>query len=149
MTLPALAVGAQILAMPWLSNYYGSLGRARYTSQLMPLVFVAMATLAAGIFSRIPARHAHRTLNRLACGVAVISLVGLSLLMLMSLFRYYENAMTRGQNNALAFAFRDEFMRQWRGEKVMVNDGLISFISFGDPSVYNPTAYLLSTSGVP
>jgi len=149
MTLPALAIGAQILAMPWLSNYYGSLGRARYTSQLMPLVFVAMATLAAGIFSRIQARHAHRTLNRLACGVAVISLVGLSFLMLMSLFRYYDNAMTRGPNNALAFAFRDEFMRQWRGEKVMVNDGLISFISFGDPSVYNPTVYLLSTSGVP
>ena len=171
LTLPALAVGSQALVMPWVSNYYGMLAITRYTSQLMPLIFVAMSVLAAGMWSvafqrassltpaisqvglapdgEKEARSASLRGRRAIAGLAGLLLVALSLWPLLPLFRYYEHRIATGETNARYYAFWDEFARQWRGEKILVQDSLVGFISLDDPGEYNPTVYLLAVHGVP
>ena len=123
-TLPALAVGSHLLVMPWLSNHYGMTGTTRFTNQLTPLILIAMVALAARVWewarNRIHQPGTARTIGWLA-GVL---LVAISLWPLASLFGYYERAAAQGQTNAPAFAFLDDFMRQWRGDKILVSDSV-------------------------
>lgn len=123
-TLPALAVGSHLLVMPWLSNHYGMTGTTRFTNQLTPLILITMAALAAGAWEwarkRIPQPGTAKTIGWLA-GVL---LVAVSLWPLASLFGYYARAAARGQTNAPAFAFLDDFVRQWRGDKILVSDSV-------------------------
>ena len=150
LTLPALAVGAQLLIMPWLSNHYGLTGTTRFTNQLTPLIFVAMAALAAGVWRRVPIQPQPsavvlRPPTQLATPIVAagratcILLVALSLWPLTSLFRYYEHRVAAGETNAHYFAFADEFMRQWRGEKIFLS-------SSGVPQA---TEYFLAIKAVP
>ena len=150
LTLPALAVGAQLLIMPWLSNHYGLTGTTRFTNQLTPLIFVAMAALAAGVWRQVPIQPQPsavvlRPPTQLATPIVAagratcILLVALSLWPLTSLFRYYEHRVAAGETNAHYFAFADEFMRQWRGEKIFLS-------SSGVPQA---TEYFLAIKAVP
>ena len=150
LTLPALAVGSQLLIMPWLSNHYGLTGTTRFTNQLTPLIFVAMAALAAGVWRQVPIQPQPsavvlRPPTQLATPIVAagratcILLVALSLWPLTSLFRYYEHRVAAGETNAHYFAFADEFMRQWRGEKIFLS-------SSGVPQA---TEYFLAIKAVP
>ena len=130
LTLPALAVGSQLLIMPWLSNHYGLTGTTRFTNQLTPLIFVAMAALAASVWNRVQARPQSSVVvlrpptfaySRAAGRATCILLVALSLWPLTSLFRYYDHKVAAGETNAHYFAFADEFMRQWHGEKIFLS----------------------------
>jgi hypothetical protein len=133
--LPLLAVGSQVLITPWLSNYYGMTIETRFTNQLTPLLFVAMVTLAAGAWEHVKSPDAF--FLRLAI---CILLVAISLWPLVPLFRYYEHETAKGETNAPFFAFSDEFMRQWKGEKVFLSDSLGRF---------NPTEFFVAVNHVP
>ncbi len=123
--------------MPWLSNHYGLTGTTRFTNQLTPLIFVAMAALAAGVWNRVQARPQSSAvvLRPATC----ILLVALSLWPLSSLFRYYDHKVVAGETNAHHFAFADEFMRHWRGEKIFLS-------ASGVPQA---TEYFLAIKAVP
>jgi hypothetical protein len=136
-TLPALAVGSQLLIMPWLSNHYSLTGTTRFTNQLTPLILVAMAALAASVWNRVPARpQLSAVVLRLA---TCVLLVALSLWPLTSLFRYYDHKVAAGETNAHYFAFADEFMRQWHGEKIFL----------GASGVPQAIEYFLAIKAVP
>ena len=123
-TLPALAAGSHLLVMPWLSNHYGMTGTTRFTNQLTPLILIAMAALAAGVWEWARKRiHRPGTAKTIAWSMGVL-LAALSLWPLTSLFGYYERTTARGQTNAPAFAFLDDFVRQWRGDKILVSDSV-------------------------
>jgi len=110
---------------------------------------VAMGALAAGIWKRA-------TVNRQAEGkeaspdqlcprkpvtwLAGALFVAISLWPLVSLFRYCDRTVASGPNNAPFFAFFDEFMQRWHGERVLVSNSLAS---------YNIPEYFLSTRRVP
>jgi hypothetical protein len=66
----------------------------------------------------------HPDTARIVTWTAGALLVLLSLWPLTSLFRYYEHAVARGETNAPAFAFFDEFMQQWRGDKIFLSDSM-------------------------
>jgi len=134
-SLPLLAVGSQVLITPWLSNYYGMTIETRFTNQLTPLLFVAMAALAAGVWEHVKSSDA--TLWRLA---TCLLLAAVSLWPLVPLFRYYGHETARGETNAPFFAFSTEFMRQWKGEKVFLSDSLGRF---------NPTEFFVAVNRVP
>jgi hypothetical protein len=138
LTLPALAVGSQLLIMPWLSNHYGLTGTTRFTNQLTPLIFVAMAALAAGAWNWVQVRPQSSAivLRPATC----ILLVALSLWPLTSLFRYYDHKVMVGETNAHYFAFTDEFTRLWRGEKVFLSNS---------PDVPQAAEYFLTIEAVP
>jgi hypothetical protein len=137
LTLPALAVGSQLLIMPWLSNHYGLTGTTRFTNQLTPLIFVAMAALAASVWKwvRVRSQSSAVALHLAIC----ILLVALSLWPLTSLFRYYDHKVAAGETNAHHFAFADEFMRQWHGEKIFL----------GASGVPQAAEYFLAIKAVP
>jgi len=147
-TLPALAVGAQVLSMPWVSSNYHMISTTRFTIHLTPLILVAMGVLAADAWAWM-CRSRRFAVSRTLQGAAGLTLVALSLWPLVPLFRYYEAQVMAGETNAVYLAFIDEFMRQWRGEKVMVSDELFGFAAVRDMSEYNPTVYLLTVSQVP
>jgi Dolichyl-phosphate-mannose-protein mannosyltransferase len=139
LSLPAWAVGSQVLITPWLSNYYGLTIETRFTNQLTPLIVIAMSVLAADVWA-----FARRQLSRPAANtmtwLAGALLVALSLWPLVPLFEYYEHETVRGESNAPFFAFSDEFIQQWRGERVLVSDSLGRF---------NPTEFFLATNRIP
>jgi 4-amino-4-deoxy-L-arabinose transferase-like glycosyltransferase len=161
--LAALAVGSQVIIMPWLTDHYGLIVATRFTNQLTPLFCVAMGALAAGVwekamtlalrFARCSAgasvnREAERTrdasldhfrLPKPTAWLVGALFVAISLWPLVSLFRYYDRTVASGQTNAPFFAFFDEFMRRWHGERVLVSDSLASF---------NVPEYFLSTRRV-
>ena len=139
-SLPVLAVGSQVLVMPWLSSYYGAPNTTRFTNHLTPLIVVAMGILAKGLWTSIRARLREPDLRRVMDWSAGILLVALSLWPLTSLFRYYDHQVATGQTNAPYFAFADEFLRQWRGEKIFLSESLTSF---------NPTQFFLAMNHVP
>jgi len=137
--------------MPWLSNHYGLTGTTRFTNQLTPLIFVAMAALAAGVWNRVQVRPQPLAValgppTRLATPIVAagrafcVLLVALSLWPLTSLFRYYNHKVAAGETNAHYFAFADEFMQQWREEKVFLSNS---------PDVPQATEYFLAINAVP
>jgi len=67
-------------------------------------------------------------------------LAAVSLWPLVPLFRYYAHETAAGRSNAPHFAFAQDFIRQWRGEKILVSDSLGRF---------NPTEFLLATNRIP
>jgi hypothetical protein len=139
-SLPLLAVGSQVLITPWLSNYYGMTIETRFTNQLTPLILVAMSLLAADAWSWTRARLHSPSTFKATRVVAGVLLVAVSLWPLVPLFRYYERETARGETNAPFFAFSDEFMRQWKGEKVFLSDSLGRF---------NPTEFFVAVNHVP
>lgn len=138
--MTTLAVGSQLFIMPWLSNHYGITGATRFTTPLTPLMLVSMAALAAGAWDRARTRRPGLTTAPAARWAAAALLVALSLWPLASLFRYYAGAQARGETNAHYYAFLDEFLQQWRGEKIYISETLGAF---------NPTEYLLAVKRVP
>jgi hypothetical protein len=138
-TLPILAVGSQMLIMPWLSNHYGMTGTTRFTNELTPLMLVAMSALAEGAWTKLRGLIT-QVPSPLFAGVMGTALVAISLWPLTSLFRYYDHAIARGETNAPAFAFFDDFMRQWKGDTVLLSDSPI-----GGKTV----EYFLAVNGVP
>jgi len=145
-SLPLLAVGSQALIMPWLSNHYGLTGTTRFTNQLTPLLLIAMGALAERMWNLT--QHSPKLMlwakapGRLKPTIIVASLimVVISLSPLTSLFRYYGHAVARGETNAPAFAFFDGFMRQWKGETVLLSDS---------PTGGKTVEYFLAVNGVP
>lgn len=138
--MTTLAVGSQIFIMPWLSNHYGITGATRFTNPLTPLMLVSMAALAAGSWDWVRKQRPGLATAPAARWAAAALLVALSLWPLASLFRYYASALVRGETNAHYYAFFDEFLRQWRGEKVYISETLDAF---------NPTEYFLAVNHVP
>jgi 4-amino-4-deoxy-L-arabinose transferase-like glycosyltransferase len=149
LSLLSLAFGSPVLLMPWFSNYYGMLSPSRFTNHLTPLMVVAMSALASEAWRFVVGPMRRPEARRVFAWATGVVLAALALSPLVLLLRYYDHAVARGQTNAPYLAFADEFVRQWRGERVLLDDALIGFISIGDPSEYNPTAYLLTVSGVP
>jgi 4-amino-4-deoxy-L-arabinose transferase-like glycosyltransferase len=148
-SLLTLSVGPHLLLMPWWSNYYGIIAATHLTNQLTPPVLLAMSALAAGMW-RWAAERIHRPESRRAIAwVAGVVLTALALSPLVSLFQYYDHSVANDQTNAPYLAFADEFARLWHGERVLLDDSLIGFLSDQDPNEYKPTAYLLAVSGVP
>jgi len=144
--LLALAVGSHVLIMPWLSEHYGLTGTTRFTNQLTPPMVVAMSALAAGMWTFARARlrraQAHPGVDW-STGVLLATCalwVALSLWPLTLLTRYYEHRVAEGDTNAYYYAFYDEFVRQWRNDKIYVSDALGRF---------NPTEYFLTLGRVP
>lgn len=139
LSLPAWAVGSQVLITPWLSNYYGLTIETRFTNQLTPLIVIAMSVLAAGAWAFVRRRLSRPAANTMAW-LAGALLVALSLWPLVPLFEYYQHETARGESNAPFFAFSDEFIQQWRGERILVSDSLGRF---------NPTEFFLATNRIP
>ena len=152
--LLALAVVSQLLIMPGLTRYYGLLLPTRYTSHLIPLIFVAMAALVEGLwnanltwrqgvrsngFSRLGTMAEAITANRVIWLIGAL-LVVISLLPLASLGRYYQHQLPVGRTTAPYYAFFDEVMQKRRGERILISDSLGRF---------NPTEYLFATNRVP
>ncbi len=137
-SLPLLAVGSQLLIMPWISNYYWEASATRFTNHLTPLIAVAMVALAASVWDRAQARpQSSATIWRLA---TCVLLVALSLWPLVPLFRYYEGAVARGETNVPFLAFGDELVKQSRAATVLVSDSSGSF---------NLAEYFLAVNAVP
>lgn len=148
-SLLTLSVGPHLLLMPWWSNYYGIIAATHLTNQLTPPVLVAMSALAAEVW-RWAAGRIHRPESRRAIAwVAGVVLTALALSPLVLLFQYYDHSVAKGQTNAPYLAFADEFARLWHGERVLLDDALIGFLSDEDPNEYKPTAYLLAVKDVP
>jgi hypothetical protein len=139
-SLPLLAVGSQVLITPWLSNYYGMTIETRFTNQLTPLILMAMSLLAADAWGWIRARLRSSSTFKATRVVVGVLLVAISLWPLVPLFRYYEHETAKGETNAPFFAFSDEFIRQWKGEKVFLSDSLGRF---------NPTEFFVAVNHVP
>jgi hypothetical protein len=120
-----LAVASQLFIMPWLSNHYGLTGTTRFTNQLTPLILVAMSVAAEQVWKYSlklkPRAKSARWLKPMAVIIGT-SFVVLSLWPITSLFRYYDHAVARGETNAPALAFFDDFMRQWKGDKILLDD---------------------------
>jgi len=137
-SLPLLAMGSQLLIMPWLSNYYWEPSATRFTNHLTPLMVVAMGALAAGVWDWISVRPQPSTsvLHLATC----ILLVTLSLWPLVPLFRYYETTAAKGETSAPFLAFGDELVKQSRGATVLVSDSVGAF---------NLPEYFLAVSNVP
>ena len=138
-SLPALAVGSQVFITPWLSNYYGMTIETRFTNHLTPLIVVSMCVLAAHMLKFMRDRVTHLAARRLT-GLAAALFVALSLWPLTLLFHYYDHQVNAGRTNAPHWAFADEFLRQWHGEKIYLSETLGRF---------NPTEYFLATNRVP
>jgi hypothetical protein len=58
---------------------------------------------------------------------AGVLFVAVSLWPLITLFRYYDHKLATGQTNAYEMAFFQEFVQQWKGDKVLVSDTLGRF----------------------
>ena len=140
LSLTTLAVGSQALIMPWLSNHYGLTGATRFTNQLTPLIFVAMCALAAEAWTLVRARIHRPGVARVMRYVAGALLVAISLWPLTLLSRYYDHQITAGQTNRYELAFFREWVRQWKGETILVSDTLGRF---------NATEYFLAVNDVP
>ena len=151
-SLPALAVLSQMLVMPGLSSYYGLYLETRYTIQLAPLMFVAMAALAADVWEIMrpypPAlssvedarQRKKRGRRRAMAWLAGALLVALSLWPLTLLARYYQHQLAAGRTTAPNYAFVDDVMRQWHGESILISKSLGPF---------DPTEYIFATQRVP
>ena len=139
-SLPVWAVASQVLIMPWLSSYYGMTLETRFTNQLTPLILVAMAALAREAWTWTRHRLSGSSLVQPTAWLAGILLAAVSLWPLVPLFRYYAHETAAGRSNAPHFAFAQDFIRQWRGEKILVSDSLGRF---------NPTEFLLATNRIP
>ena len=124
-TLPLWAVASQLCSMPWLSNHYGLTGTTRFTNQLTPLILVAMGALAESVWEHRPRLKLRAESASQPKPTAVIMgalFVALSLWPLTLLARYYNHAVARGETNAPTLAFFDDFMRQWKGDKILLDD---------------------------
>jgi len=138
--MTTLAVGSQLFIMPWLSNYYGITTATRFTNLLTPLMLVSMAALTDRLWNLPSPAAPLPSRERRVRWLAATLLVALSLWPLVSLVQYYRRAETRGETNAYYFAFFDEFIQQWRGEKVFISESLGAF---------NPTEYFMAVNHVP
>jgi 4-amino-4-deoxy-L-arabinose transferase-like glycosyltransferase len=147
--LLTLAVGSHALLMPWLSNYYSIIDPTRLTNYLNPLALVAMGALAAEVWRFAAGRMRRPESKRAIAWFTGVVLAALALSPLVSLFRYYDHTVANGQTNAPYLAFADEFVRQWHGERVLLDDALTGFLRAGDPNEFKPITYLLTVSGVP
>jgi hypothetical protein len=138
-----LAVASHLFIMPWLSNHYGLTGTTRFTNQLTPLILVAMAVAAEQVW-----QYGRKlTLRANGAGplkpMAVIfgtAFVVLSLWPITLLFRYYDHAVARGETNAPALAFFDDFMREWKGDVILLDDS---------PGAGKTVEYFLAVNRVP
>jgi 4-amino-4-deoxy-L-arabinose transferase-like glycosyltransferase len=145
-SLPLLAVGSQVLIMPWLSNYYWDLSATRFTNHLTPLIVVAMGALAASLWNWIQVRPFASLRASSWSSTAVLRpavyavLVALSLWPLVPLFRYYEHTAAKGETSAPFLAFGDELVKQSRGTTVLVSDSVGAF---------NLPEYFLAVSNIP
>lgn len=139
-TLPALAVGSHLLVMPWLSNHYGLTGTTRFTNQLTPLILIAMAALAAGVWALARQRIHPPGTSRFIAWLAGVLLLAAGLWPLTHLFRYYEHAVARGETNAPALAFAGDFVQQWRGDPILLSSSM---------SDHKAIEYLLAVNRVP
>ena len=148
-SLPLLAIGSQMLIMPWLSNHYGLTGTTRFTNQLTPLMLVAMGIAAERVWTLVqpprpaplPARERGTpSLSSAGSGVLIALFFALSLWPLTQLFAYYDHAIAQGETNAPAFAFFDGFKQQWKGETVLLNDS---------PTGGKTAKYFLTVNRVP
>jgi len=150
-SLPLLAVGSQVLIMPWVSNYYWEPAATRFTNHLTPLIVVAMGALAASVWNRVQARPQSsaailRPPTRLATPIVAagratcVLLVALSLWPLIPLFRYYENTAAKGETSAPFLAFGDELVKQSRGATVLVSD---------PTGAFNLPEYFLAVNNIP
>jgi len=140
LSLTTLAVGSQVLVMPWLSQHYGEMGATRFTNQLTPLIFLAMCGLAAEAWAFIRARLGSPAVASAMTYAAGVVFVAISLWPLITLFRYYDHQITAGQTNRYELAFFREVVRQWKGETILVSDTLGRF---------NATEYFLAVNYVP
>ena len=139
-SLPVWAVASQVLIMPWVSNYYGMTIETRFTNHLTPLILVTMAVLAREAWTCTRDRLSGSSIAKPTAWLAGVLLVAVSLWPLVALFRYYAHETAAGRSNAPHFAFAQDFIRQWRGEKILVSDSLGRF---------NPTEYFLATNRIP
>jgi len=96
--------------------------------------------LAADAWSSIRGHLHDPSAFKAANWTAGVLLVAISLWPLVPLFRYYEHETAKGETNAPFFAFSDEFIRQWKGEKVFLSDSLGRF---------NPTEFFVAVNHVP
>jgi hypothetical protein len=140
LSLTTLAVGSQVLVMPWLSQHYGQMGATRFTNQLTPLIFLAMCGLAAEAWAFVRARLSSPAVASAMTYAAGVLFVTISLWPLITLFRYYDHKLATGQTNAYEMAFFQEFVQQWKGDTVLVSDTLGRF---------NATEYFLVVNHVP
>jgi hypothetical protein len=113
-------------------------GTTRFTNQLTPLIFVAMAAMAASVWKLVQVRSQSSAI--VLRSASCILLVAISLWPLTSLFRYYGHKVAAGETNAPYFAFADEFTQEWRGERVFLSDS---------PDVPQAVEYLLTIKAVP
>ena len=150
-SLPLLAVGSQLLIMPWVSNYYWEPSATRFTNHLTPLIVVAMGALAASLWNWIHVRPQSsaallRPPTRLATPIVAagratcVLLVALSLWPLVPLFRYYDGIAAKGETSAPFLAFGDELVKQSRGATVLVSDSTGAF---------NLPEYFLAVNNIP
>jgi len=112
-------------------------------------VLLAMSALAAEVWAWAAGRIHRPESRRAIAWVTGVALSALALSPLVLLFKYYDHSVARGQTNAPYLAFADEFARLWHGERVLLDDALIGFLTDVDPNEYKPLAYLLAVSGVP
>ena len=147
--LLTLAVGPHLLLLPWWSGYYGLIAPTHLTTYLTPPVLVAMSALGAEVWHLAAGRMSRPESKQAIAWVTGLVLTALALSPLVSLFRYYDYSIATGQTNARSLAFADEFVRQWHGERILLDDALIGFVSDADPNEYKPMAYVLAASGVP
>jgi hypothetical protein len=140
LSLTTLAVGSQVLVMPWLSQHYGQMGATRFTNQLTPLIFLAMCGLAAEAWAFVRARLSSPAVASAMTYAAGVLFVAISLWPLITLFRYYDHQITTGQTNRYELAFFREWVRQWKGETILVSDTMGRF---------NATEYFLAVNYVP
>lgn len=125
--LPLLAVGSQVLVMPWLSSYFWEIHATRFTNQLTPLIVIAMSALVAGLWASVRSRiRSRNSVNAVAVAAGILC-AALSLSPLVPLWRYYGDLTARGQTNAHYYPFFDELVRQSRGATVLISDSIGSF----------------------
>lgn len=154
LSLLTLTIASHVLVMPWFSNHYGMVFETRFTNHLMPLLSVAMSGLAAGVWAFVRTRvRAPRTIRAMGWSTGLFLAV-LSLWPLIPLFQYYEHETAAGKTNVHYFAFLNEFIERWRGEKIFISESVNGFILTGDLSApeyfgFNATEYLFATSGIP
>jgi 4-amino-4-deoxy-L-arabinose transferase-like glycosyltransferase len=122
-TLPLLAVASHLFIMPWLSNHYGLTGTTRFTNQLTPLIVTAMGAAAEQVWKYSLKLQTASAIRRKSTAIVVGTLfVALSAWPMTLLFRYYDHAVARGETNAPALAFFDDFVRQWKGGGILLDD---------------------------
>jgi len=121
LSLPALAVASQVLIMPWWSAHYGMIIEPRLTTQLTPLIFVAMSALAAGAWAFVRTQVRRPDLLPAAAWSLGVLLVAISLWPLIPLFQYYQHRVAAGETNSLLYASLEEFKQRWRGESVLIS----------------------------